>query len=147
MLSFFVPTIKFNLPQKRAVRKWLQSLAEAEGKRVGEVAFIFCSDDELLPINRQYLRHDYYTDVITFDYTEGPVLSGDVFISVDTVRANAEAFRQTFDDELHRVMAHGLLHLCGYADATPQEQKQMRTKEDFYLARRRNYELSCPAIG
>ena len=135
MISFNSPAIKFNLSQKRAIKVWLKSLIECENKRVGEVAFIFCSDDELLQINQQYLKHDYYTDVITFDYSENTDVSGDIFISVDTVRANAKKYNQSFDEELHRVMAHGVLHLCGYKDKTLTQKKTMREKEDFYLSK------------
>ena len=135
MISFFVPAIKFNLSQKRTIKIWLKSLVERENKRVGEIAFIFCSDDELLQINQQYLKHDYYTDVITFDYSENTDVSGDIFISVDTVRANAKEYNQSFDEELHRVMAHGVLHLCGYKDKTSAQKKTMREKEDFYLSK------------
>jgi rRNA maturation RNase YbeY len=134
MISFHSPALCFNLPHKNAVKKWLKTVAAAEGRKVGELAFIFCSDDELLDINRRYLQHDYYTDVITFDYCNRQTLSGDIFISIDTVRANAETYCQTFTDELRRVMLHGLLHLCGYLDGTQKEQKQMREKEDFYLS-------------
>jgi len=135
MISFFAPAIKFNLSQKRAIKIWLKSLVERENKRVGEIAFIFCSNDELLQINQQYLKHDYYTDVITFDYSENTDVSGDIFISVDTVRANAKEYNQSFDEELHRVMAHGILHLCGYKDKTSTQKKTMREKEDFYLSK------------
>jgi rRNA maturation RNase YbeY len=134
MISFHSPTRGFNLPHKNAVKKWLKAVAAAEDRKVGELAFIFCSDDELLDINRRYLQHDYYTDVITFDYSEGQTVSGDVFISLDTVCANAGTYRQTVADELRRVMLHGVMHLCGYGDSTPKEQKQMREKEDFYLS-------------
>jgi rRNA maturation RNase YbeY len=133
MISFHTSALTFNLPQKNAVRKWLHAVAAAEGKKIGELAFIFCDDNDLLEINRRYLRHDYYTDVVTFDYSEPPTLSGDVFISIDTVRANAATYRQTFACELRRVMLHGLLHLCGYNDHSRKEQQQMRKKEDDYL--------------
>jgi rRNA maturation RNase YbeY len=133
MITFHTQTISFSLPQKNAVKKWLKAVAGVEGKRVGEVAFIFCSDEELLFVNRKYLQHDYYTDVITFDYCEGDTLAGDVFVSIDTVRANAGEYRQTFGDELHRVILHGVLHLCGHGDGNAREQKQMRALEDFYL--------------
>jgi len=133
MISFFTSTNKFNLRHKRALKKWLCAIAAAEGKQVGEISVILCSDEELLKLNRKFLQHDYYTDVITFDYTVDDVLAGDLFISVDTVHANAAEYRQSFDDELHRVMVHGLLHLCGYPDRTPALQKAMRAREDRYL--------------
>jgi len=133
MIRFFIENVKFKFLYKKEVKQWLTRVAAAEGKRVGEVSIIFCSDEQLLQINRQYLQHDYYTDIITFDYTEENVLSGDLFISLDRVRANAEEYNQTFNRELHRVILHGLLHLCGYGDATEKQQKFMRTVEDKYL--------------
>ncbi len=133
MIRFYTEDIKFNLPQKQEVKKWLQTVILSEGKKTGEVSVIFCSDDYLLKINRQYLQHDYYTDIITFDYTEGDTIGGDLFISVDTVRANADEYRQTFEQELRRVMVHGVLHLCGYDDTTDEEQAVMRRMEDKYL--------------
>ncbi|MDR2802163.1 MAG: rRNA maturation RNase YbeY [Prevotellaceae bacterium] len=133
MIAFHFLSVKFKLPRRRLLKSWLKALAEAGGKRVGELSVIFCSDEELLSINRRYLQHDYFTDIITFDYSHGNNLSGDMFISYDTVCANAHTYRQSFDNELHRVMAHGLLHLCGYRDATAREQKQMRSMENKCL--------------
>jgi rRNA maturation RNase YbeY len=133
MIAFYAPSIPFVLPHKTVVKQWLKAVAAAEKKRVGEVSFVFCDDAEVLRINRQYLQHDYYTDVITFDYSVGDVIAGDVFISVDTVQANARRFKQSFEDELNRVMVHGILHLCGYRDGTAAERKQMRAKEDAYV--------------
>jgi rRNA maturation RNase YbeY len=133
MIRFYTEDINFNLSSKRRLAAWLKAVAGAEGKQTGEIAVVFCSDDYLLQLNRRYLQHDYYTDVITFDYTEGAVLSGDLFISIDAVRANAAHYEQSFDDELHRVILHGVLHLCGYADATPAQQKTMREMEEKYL--------------
>ncbi|MDR3134232.1 MAG: rRNA maturation RNase YbeY [Prevotellaceae bacterium] len=135
MITFHTLSITFRLPCRRLLKKWLASLAEAENKRIRALSVILCSDEELLSLNRQYLQHDYFTDVITFDYSDGDNLSGDMFISCDTVRANAKTYRQPFDNELRRVMAHGLLHLCGYRDATAAEQKQMRSMENKYLAK------------
>ena len=100
---------------------------------MGEINYIFCSDPYLLEINKQYLGHDYFTDILTFDYSQKPVVSGDLFISIDTVRENAEYYGATFEEELHRVIVHGLLHLIGYDDHTPEEQKTMREKENYYL--------------
>jgi rRNA maturation RNase YbeY len=126
-------SVRFRWQHRIRLKKWLRQLAAAEKKEMGAVSFILCSDEELLSINRQYLRHDYFTDVITFDYTENNVLSGDVFISLDTVRANAGFYRRPPDEELRRVMAHGVLHLCGYRDATAGEKRQMRRLENRYL--------------
>jgi rRNA maturation RNase YbeY len=137
MICFYVEDISFNLSSKREIKSWLKTVAEAEGKHTGDIAVVFCSDAYLLQLNRRYLQHDYYTDIITFDYTEGLTLCGDLFISIDTVRANGARYRQPFEDELHRVILHGLLHLCGYGDATPAQQKTMRSLENKYLAMRR----------
>ena len=135
MISFFTEDITFNLSQKQQAKHWLKSLVENEGKKLGTLSVIFCSDAYLLKMNRQYLQHNYYTDVLTFDYTEGEDIVGDIFISLDTVRANAFAYKQIFEKELFRVIAHGVLHLCGYDDKTSSRRKQMREKEDFYLTR------------
>lgn len=104
------------------------------GKRVGEVAYIFCSDEKILEVNRQYLNHDYYTDIITFDYTEGDVISGDIFISVDTVRSNADEFGVSFEKELNRIIIHGILHLCGFKDKQPDDKAEMTRQEDSALS-------------
>ncbi len=136
MISYFSEDIDFNLKNKRLNNRWLNLVAESEIKRVGDISVIFCSDGYLLDINKRYLRHDYFTDIITFDYTEGDRLSGDLFISVDTVRANAEEYGSDFEQELCRVMVHGVLHLIGYDDHTPDDIALMRSKEDYYLSLR-----------
>ena len=102
--------------KKRETTEWIKSVAATYGKKVGEIAYIFCSDEKILEVNRQYLQHDYYTDIITFDYCEGDRLSGDLFISLDTVKTNSEQFKTTYDEELHRTIIHGILHLCGIND-------------------------------
>ncbi|MGN0309259.1 MAG: rRNA maturation RNase YbeY [Bacteroides sp.] len=120
--------------KKREVTEWIKQVAASYGKRVGEVAYIFCDDEKILEVNRQYLQHDYYTDIITFDYTEGPRISGDLFISLDTVRTNAEQFAGgDYRRELHRVIIHGILHLCGINDKGPGEREQMEAAEDQAL--------------
>ena len=120
--------------KKREVTEWIKQVAASYGKRVGEVAYIFCDDEKILEVNRQYLQHDYYTDIITFDYTEGPRISGDLFISLDTVRTNAEQFADgDYRRELHRVIIHGILHLCGINDKGPGEREQMEAAEDRAL--------------
>lgn len=136
MISYFSEDIDFNLKNKRLNNRWLNLVAESEIKRVGDISVIFCSDGYLLDINKRYLRHDYFTDIITFDYTEGDRLSGDLFISVDTVRENAEEYGSDFEQELCRVMVHGVLHLIGYDDHTPDDIALMRSKEDYYLSLR-----------
>lgn len=109
-------------------------VAESEVKRLGDINIIFCSDNYILDVNMKYLQHDYFTDIITFDYCEGNVLNGDLFISIDTVRDNAQFYGTEFEDELNRVMVHGLLHLIGYDDHTEEDIKVMRSKEDYYLS-------------
>ncbi len=124
---------KFNLHSRTKLKEWIKKTAEQRGKKIGNISYIFCSDDELLQINNQYLKHDYYTDVITFDYSEGVVLNGDIFISIDRVKDNAEQVGVTFEEELYRVMIHGVLHLSGVNDNTEQQAKQMRKAEEDSL--------------
>ncbi len=119
---------------RRELKKWLKSVIETEGKKLSDVNYIFCTDDYLLEVNKQYLDHDYYTDIITFDYVEGDEISGDIFVSVDRVKDNANEFNVSFDEELRRILVHGVLHLLGYPDKQPEERKKMTAKEDFYLA-------------
>ena len=118
----------------RETTAWVKAVAATYGKRVGEVAYVFCDDEEILKVNRQYLKHDYYTDIITFDYCEGDLLSGDLFISLDTVKSNAELFGKTYEDDLHRVIIHGILHLVGINDKGPGEREIMEAAEDKALA-------------
>lgn len=136
MIKYFSEGIDFDLKGKLANNRWLRFVAEAEAKRLGDINIIFCSDPYILDVNIKYLGHDYFTDIITFDYVEGNTLSGDLFISVDSVRDNASFYGTEFPVELRRVMVHGLLHLIGYDDHTPEEQKTMRSKEDYYLSLR-----------
>ena len=129
-------TIDVKMPDlpHRATTAWVRAVAAAYGKRVGEVAYVFCSDEKILEVNRQYLQHVYYTDIITFDYTRGDVIGGDLFISLDTVRSNAELFAKPYDEELHRVVIHGILHLCGINDKGPGEREVMEEAENRALA-------------
>ena len=122
--------------KKRENTAWVKAVAASYGKRVGEIAYIFVDDEKILEVNRQYLGHDYYTDIITFDYCEGDVISGDLFISLDTVRTNAEQVGATYEEELHRVIIHGILHLCGINDKGPGEREIMEAAEDKALALR-----------
>lgn len=117
-----------------AVLSWYTSVAIQENKEVGDVTLIFCSDEYLLDVNRQHLDHDYYTDIITFDYSDFPIVSGDLFISVDRVKENADVFKVSFEHELHRVIIHGFLHLCGYFDKTVEDELLMRSKENQALS-------------
>lgn len=123
------------LPQleQRTISRWLRGVAADYGFVVGDLHYVFCNDERILAVNREFLQHDYYTDVITFDYTVGGMLSGDIFISVDTVRSNAEAEGVDFDNELCRIMVHGLLHLTGQGDKTPETKAEMTRKENLAL--------------
>lgn len=123
---------------KRNIYTWLNTVATLENKTIQSLNIILCSDEFLLSMNQKHLNHDYYTDVITFDLSENPTfIEGEIYISVDRVKENAKLLNHPFIDELHRVMVHGLLHLCGYKDKTPTQQKLMRKKEDEYLLRRK----------
>ncbi len=125
------------LPDKQSrIAEWLNSAISNEGMRTGQLEISFMSDSSLLKINQEHLQHDFFTDIITFEYSEGKSISGDILISVDRVRENAKKFDVPFVDELHRVMIHGVLHLCGYKDKTEAEQLNMRAKEDYYLSLR-----------
>ena len=112
---------------------WIKKVGENHQKEVGDISYIFCSDEKILEINNQYLQHDYYTDIITFDYTEGDIISGDIFISLDTVKSNSEEFNTDYKEELLRVIIHGVLHLCGVNDKTEEQEAQMRAEEDRAL--------------
>jgi len=136
MVSFFTEDVRFPFRQKRFTSKWLNFVAQHEGRKLGDISVIFCSDPYILDVNKKYLQHDYYTDIITFDYCEGDVLSGDLFISVDSVRENASFYGTDFENELNRVIVHGVLHLIGYDDHTEEDIAVMRSKEDFYLSHR-----------
>ncbi len=134
MINFCCEDIEFVFKKKRNTMRWFGDIAVSENRKIGNVSIVFCSDSYILNLNRKYLNHDFFTDIITFDYCEGVVLSGDIFISIDTVRTNSVEYGTSFEDELHRVMVHGLLHLIGYDDHTEDEVRTMRAKEDFYLA-------------
>ena len=136
MVSYYTEDISFQFKEKRLTSRWLKFVAESETKRLGDIAVIFCSDHYILDVNMKYLQHDYFTDIITFDYCEGNVLSGDLFISIDSVRENAAFYGSEFADELNRVIVHGLLHLIGYDDHTEEDIAQMSAKENYYLSQR-----------
>jgi rRNA maturation RNase YbeY len=136
MISFHNQNIKFSLKDKTILKQWIKSTIEKKKRKTGEINFIFCSDEHLLGINKQYLDHDTYTDIITFDYSKEDVklpISGDIFISIDRVKENAEKFSKTFENELHRVIIHGTLHLLGYADKTKSAKAEMTKEEDKSL--------------
>ena len=119
--------------RKRQTTQWIKAVAASYGKRVGDIGYLFCSDEHILDVNREYLGHDYYTDIITFDYCEDDILSGDIVISLDTIRTNAELFHKPYEEELHRVIIHGILHLCGINDKGPGEREKMEAAEDQAL--------------
>ncbi|MBQ2539241.1 MAG: rRNA maturation RNase YbeY [Bacteroidales bacterium] len=133
-IYFSSENIKFDLRGKLKVKKWITDLIKAQNKKVGDISYLFCDDAYLIEVNRTYLDHDTYTDIITFDYVEGDTISGDILISVERVKENAQLFNTTFDQELHRVIIHGVLHLLGQGDKTEAEAAQMRKKEEAALA-------------
>lgn len=135
-VSFYSEQTDFSIQNQKQVEAWLRQVCRQENKTLSEITFIFCSDDYLLQVNQDFLQHDYYTDVITFDYCEEQNVSGDIFISIDRVVENASSVGVSFPDELHRVMVHGMLHLLGYKDKTVAEKTEMTSKEDYYLSLR-----------
>ena len=116
------------------IKPWIEKIIITEEKRLGEINYIFCDDEYLLKINQDYLQHDYYTDIITFDQVRGKTISGEIFVSLQRIKDNASLISKNYEEEKKRVIAHGILHLCGYKDKTEEEQKTMRAKEDFYLS-------------
>lgn len=133
MIRQFSEDIDFKLKGVLAIKKWLKGTLENEGFTLGEINYIFCSDNYILKINKEYLNHNYFTDIITFNYNEVKKVNADIFISIDTVKSNANSRKIDFENELHRVMVHGILHLVGYNDKTPTQQVEMTSKEDYYL--------------
>ena len=133
MISYNSENVKFPKIKRRDTTAWIRQVADTYGKKVGEVGYLFCDDAKILEVNREFLHHDYYTDIITFDYCEDDVLNGDIVISLDTVRTNAQKFGKDYDEELHRVIIHGILHLCGQNDKGPGEREQMEAAENRAL--------------
>jgi len=133
-ISFHAEDIELPAIKKEAVSNWIKAVTETYGKKTGDISYIFCSDEKILEVNRQYLQHDYYTDIITFDYTSGNKISGDLFISLDTVKTNSEKFETPYNEELHRTIIHGILHLCGINDKGPGEREIMEENENKALA-------------
>jgi rRNA maturation RNase YbeY len=131
--SFHSENIIFILKNKPAVTSWLSYSIRNENKVSGDISYIFCSDEYLHKINLEHLRHNNLTDIITFDYCEEEIVNGDLYISIERIKENAELYNNTIENELHRVMIHGIMHLCGYKDKTPEDQNVMSAKEDFYL--------------
>ena len=132
-IQYFNEDIAFPKVKKRITSNWIKQVISIEEKRVGDISFIFCSDEYLLDVNRKYLNHDYYTDIITFDNVEGIVINGDIFISVDRVKENSIDFETSFDNEIHRILIHGVLHLLGYKDKAKKDKLLMTEKEDLYI--------------
>ena len=144
-ISYQTDGVKMPAIKKRETTAWIKAVAATYNKKVGEIAYIFCSDEKILEVNKEYLQHDYYTDIITFDYDEGDIISGDLFISLDTVRTNSEQFDTEYDEELHHTIIHGVLHLCGINDKGPGEREIMEAAENkalFLLKEMRTYQKS-----
>ena len=132
-IQYFNEDVPLPKLKKRKSTNWIKDTIQTEGKRVGDISFIFCSDNYLLEVNKNYLDHDYFTDIITFDYVEGFLISGDIFISVDRVLDNSVEFKTTFENELNRILIHGVLHLLGYKDKDKKDKLLMTEKENIYL--------------
>lgn len=134
MITYNAEGIKMPNIKRRETSAWIKAVAATHRRTVGEVGYLFVNDEKILEVNREYLNHDFYTDVITFDYDEGDRINGDIVISIDTVRSNAELFGKDYNEELHRVIIHGILHLCGINDKGPGEREQMEAAENEALA-------------
>jgi len=133
-ILFYNEDVKPLKLERNKIKNWIKSVIISENQKPGSINYIFCSDEYLLNVNREYLDHDYFTDIITFDYVENGIVSGDIFISVDRVAENATQFGVSFDEELRRILVHGVLHLLGYPDKEPEQKKVMTGKEDTYLS-------------
>ena len=136
MITYNAEGIRMPKIRKRDTSAWIKAVAASYGRKVGDIGYMFVDDEKILEVNREYLGHDYYTDIITFDYDEGDTINGDLVISLDTVRTNAEKFGKTYEEELHRVIIHGILHLCGINDKGPGEREIMEAEENKALAMR-----------
>ena len=132
-ISFSTENLDFELEDKVKIKKWISEIIKAQGKKVGQIGYLFCDDAYLIEVNRTYLNHDTYTDIITFDYVVGDMISGDIMISVERVKENALQFNTSFEQELHRVIIHGVLHLLGQMDKSESEAAEMRKKEESAL--------------
>ena len=133
MITYSTDGVKMPDIKRKETTAWIKKVAASYGRKVGEIGYMFVNDEKILEVNNQYLGHDYYTDIITFDYDEGDVLNGDLVISLDTVRTNAQQFGKPYNEELHRVIIHGILHLCGINDKGPGERQQMEAAENRAL--------------
>lgn len=139
MITYNAENVRMPKIRKRDVSAWVKEVARLHGRKVGDVGYLFVDDEKILEVNNEYLGHDYYTDIITFDYDEDDIINGDLVISLDTVRSNAELFGKTYEEELYRVIIHGILHLCGINDKGPGEREIMEAEENKALA-------ICPAF-
>ena len=137
-ITFHAEGIGLPKIKKRETANWIKTVAKNYNRKVGEIAYLFCDDEKILEINRTYLQHDFYTDIITFDYSEEDTISGDIFISIDTVRSNSQKYQTEFMEELHRVIIHGILHLCGVNDKSEEEETEMREAENSALTLLKN---------
>ena len=133
-IAFYSEEVELPAINQEAVSSWVREVTKTYGKKTGDFSYIFCSDEKILEVNRQYLQHDYYTDIITFEYTEGNTISGDLFISLDTVKTNSDTFHTPYNEELHRTIIHGILHLCGINDKAPGEREIMEANENKALS-------------
>jgi rRNA maturation RNase YbeY len=133
-ISFFSKELSFTLENQNRTEKWIQQCINSEDKLTGEITYIFCKDNYLHEVNLEHLHHDTFTDIITFNYCSNNLISGDIFISIDRIKENAILYNTTFQNELHRVMIHGILHLIGFDDKSEEDKILMRSKEDFYLS-------------
>lgn len=132
-ITFDSDSIEFPNIKKRETSAWIKKIANSYNKKIGDVGYLFCNDEKILEINRQYLDHDFYTDIISFDYSEGDIISGDIFISLDTVRTNSQKYNTDYQEELYRVIIHGVLHLCGLDDKLEEDAIRMRESENSAL--------------
>ncbi|AYN00795.1 rRNA maturation RNase YbeY [Chryseobacterium sp. 3008163] len=133
MIQFFYENLQESV--NTDYTKWLEEIILSEEKKLGDINYVFCDDEYLLKINQDYLQHDYYTDIITFDSVKGKTISGEIFVSLQRISDNASTLSKNYEEELRRVLAHGILHLCGYKDKSEEEEQEMRSKEDFYIAK------------
>ena len=133
MIQYIAENVKMPSIEKQKINRWIKETAVGYNKKIGDIAFVFCTDERILEVNNQYLNHDYYTDIITFDYSDENAISGDLFISLETVKSNSEEFKVDFEFELKRILIHGILHLCGQDDKTPTLRLEMTEKENLAL--------------
>lgn len=139
MIQYITENVTLPALKKLKINRWIKDTAAFYERKTGDIAFIFCDDKKILEMNKEYLQHDYFTDIITFDYSEGSVISGDIFISIDTVKSNALEFNVSFDEEIHRIIIHGVLHLCGQDDKTQEMRHIMTQKENLALQKLTEY--------